>query len=87
MKTNLRRSGFDLLAIGLPPLCFMPAFSARPVPAAAPPGQNGAPQPTKASKDSKIEIENWAKPEPGWLDVLDAKPDTGGAPALALVAP
>jgi hypothetical protein len=31
-----------------------------------------------ASGDSKIQVENWAKPKPGWLYVLDPKPDAGG---------
>jgi hypothetical protein len=29
--------------------------------------------------DSNIEVENWVKPEPGWLYVLDPKPDAGGS--------
>ena len=32
---------------------------------------------TNASAESKIEVENWTKPEAGWLYVLDAKPDAG----------
>src|SRR5580704_14899845 len=36
-----------------------------------------APQ-TNASGDSRIQVENWVKPKPGWLYVLDPKPDTGG---------
>jgi|SRR5580658_2872870 hypothetical protein len=31
-----------------------------------------------ASGDEKIEIESWAKPESGWLYVLDPKPNAGG---------
>jgi len=30
-----------------------------------------------AGAESKIEVENWTKPEAGWLYVLDAKPDAG----------
>ncbi len=30
------------------------------------------------SGDSKIEVENWAKPKPGWLYVLDPKPEMDG---------
>jgi hypothetical protein len=56
----------------------MLGIAARPVQAAEPTGQNSAPKQTKASGASKIEIENWVKPEPGWLYVLDPKPDTGG---------
>jgi hypothetical protein len=37
-----------------------------------------APQ-TNASEDSKIQVESWAKPKPGWLFVLDPKPDAGGS--------
>jgi DNA-binding beta-propeller fold protein YncE len=50
--------------------------AARPVLAGAPVGristQNGA------SNESNIQLENWAKPKPGWLYVLDPKPETGG---------
>jgi hypothetical protein len=35
--------------------------------------------PTNASGDSNIQVENWVKPKPGWLYVLDPKPDAGGA--------
>jgi hypothetical protein len=39
----------------------------------------GAPAQTDASRNSNIEVEeNWAKPESGWLYVLDPKPDAGG---------
>jgi hypothetical protein len=56
----------------------MLGIAARPVQAAEPTGQNSAPKQTKASGASKIEIENWVKPEPGWLYVLDPKPDRAG---------
>jgi hypothetical protein len=78
MKTTLRRSVLYLLWFRALSLCFLLSFSAPAVPAAARPGQNSALKQTKASQDSKIAIENWAKPEPGWLYVLDPKPDTGG---------
>jgi hypothetical protein len=64
-------------------VCFALGFAARPAGAGAPAGQISAltitgPAQTNASGDSKIEVENWAKPEPGWLYVLDPKPDAGG---------
>jgi hypothetical protein len=37
----------------------------------SPPGQTNAPA------SSNIEIENWTKPQPGWLYVLDPKPGAG----------
>jgi hypothetical protein len=37
----------------------------------SPPGQTNAPP------SSNIEIENWTKPQPGWLYVLDPKPGAG----------
>lgn len=57
---------------------FALGVAARPARAGTPVGQNDAPKQIKAPGDSKIEIENWAKPEPGWLYVLDPKPDKGG---------
>jgi hypothetical protein len=36
------------------------------------------PPQTNASGDSIIQVENWTKPKPGWLYVLDPKPDAGG---------
>jgi hypothetical protein len=58
-------------------------FAARPARAGAPAGQISAPTQTKttqtnASGDSNIEVDNWAKPKPGWLCVLDPKPNAGG---------
>jgi sugar lactone lactonase YvrE len=78
MKANLMRSLGCLLSV-----CFALGFAARPAGAGAPAGQISAltitgPAQTNASGDSKIEVENWAKPEPGWLYVLDPKPDAGG---------
>jgi len=59
-------------------LAFALCFAARPAGAAAPVGQNSAPVQSNAPKHSNIEVENWAKPEPGWLYVLDPRPDAGG---------
>jgi hypothetical protein len=53
-------------------------LTARRARAGAPVGQNSAPTQTNASADAKIEAQNWARPEPGWLYVLDPKPDAGG---------
>jgi hypothetical protein len=33
--------------------------------------------PTDASAQSNIEVENWTRPQPGWLYVLDPKPESG----------
>jgi hypothetical protein len=72
MKATLLKSLFYLLSVSSA-LGFA-AYAG----AGAPAGQNGAPKQTQSSTDSKIQIENWTKPEPGWLYVLDAKPDTSG---------
>src|ERR1700733_13586068 len=73
MKPSLLPFLFCLLAVssslGLTP---------RRARAGAPVGQNSAPTQTNASADAKIEVQNWARPEPGWLYVLDPKPDAGG---------
>jgi hypothetical protein len=71
MKATLLKSLSFLLFVS-----FMLDLTARPAGAHSPHGQNESPQ-TNASEDSKIKIENWAKPEPGWLYVLVPKPDSG----------
>src|SRR5271163_2639081 len=88
MKVTLLKSSFYLLSVSL-----TLGLAALPVDSRSPRGQNGAPPQTNASADSKletekpetekigtrkIEIENWSKPESGWLYVLDPKPDAGG---------
>jgi hypothetical protein len=40
--------------------------------------QTAAPNQPIASGNSKIAVENWTKPAPGWLYVLDPQLDTGG---------
>jgi len=70
MKANLLPFLFCLLSVS-----FSPGFTARRVRTGAPVGRNSAPPETNASADSKIEVQNWARPEPGWLYVLDPKPD------------
>src|ERR1039458_5410334 len=73
MKANLLPV-FCLLSLSL-----ALGFAARPACAGAPEGPMGAPAQTDASRNSNIEVEeNWAKPESGWLYVLDPKPDAGG---------
>ena len=37
-----------------------------------------APKQSNASADSNIQVENWTKPKPGWLYVLDPKPGGPG---------
>ena len=78
MKANLLPSVCCLLSVS----CAL-GFAARPARASAPAGQISAPAidapaQTIASGDSNIKVENWAKPKPGWLYVLDPKPDAGG---------
>jgi hypothetical protein len=74
MKANLLPSLFCLLSVSL-----APAFAARPARAGALAGQISAPTQTNPSGDSKIEVENWVRPQPGWLYVLDPKPNAGGS--------
>jgi len=47
-------------------------------PSHPPTSQVGAPTLADAPGQSSIEVENWAKPQSGWLYVLDPKPDAGG---------
>jgi hypothetical protein len=69
MKANRLPSVFYLLS-----LSFALALAARPAQADSRLGQMSAPN---QSNPSNIQIENWVKPEPGWLYVLDPKPDAG----------
>jgi hypothetical protein len=73
MKANLLPSWFCLLYVS-----FALGFATRPARAGAPVGQISALTQTNASGDSNIKVENWVRPEPGWLYVLDPKPDAGG---------
>jgi DNA-binding beta-propeller fold protein YncE len=73
MRANLLPSVFCLLTAS----CAL-GFAARPAWAGAPADQISAPTQSRASQDSNIQVENWAKPKPGWLYVLDPKPDTSG---------
>jgi hypothetical protein len=73
MRANLLSSLFCLLSVP-----FALCFAACPAQAGATASQISAPTQTHASGDSNIVVDNWAKPEPGWLYVLDPKPDAGG---------
>jgi len=73
MRANLLSSLFCLLSVP-----FTLYFAARPARAGASAGQARAPGHSNASAHSNIVVDNWVKPEPGWLYVLDPKPDAGG---------
>jgi hypothetical protein len=73
MKANLLRWWFCLLSMFL-----ALGFAARAAGAGAQTGDTSAAAQTSTSGESKIDVENWTKPESGWLYVLDAKPDGGG---------
>jgi|SRR5580658_1524339 hypothetical protein len=75
---------FCLLSVSLT-LAPRPAHAGAPAGQTSAPTQNDAAQ-TNASMHSNIEVENWAKPESGWLYVLDPKPSAGG-PRIWLVDP
>lgn len=72
MKKNPRSSSFCVLSVFL-----ALGFAARPARAAAPAGQASTPTQTNEAADSNIRVDNWVKPEPGWLYVLDPKPEAG----------
>jgi len=78
MKANLLRSLSCFLSVLL-----VLGFTARSVRAGAAAGpssratQTSAAQPS-APGDTNIEVESWIEPRPGWLYVLDPKPDAGG---------
>jgi hypothetical protein len=69
MRTNLPRSGSALLFLTLL-LCSVAHSSQSGVQSSAPTQGNAA--------RADIQIENWAKPQRGWLYVLDPKPEAGG---------
>ena len=84
MKMNFLPSLSCVLSVS-----FALGFSARPARASAQAGQVGAQAEDSASTsgDSKIAVENWVKPESGWLYVLDPKPDAGAGGRVWLVEP
>src|SRR5271155_639417 len=73
MRANLLSSLFCLLSVP-----FALCFTAHAAQAGATAGQMSAPTQSNASADSNIVVDNWVKPEPGWLYVLEPKPDSGG---------
>jgi hypothetical protein len=73
MRANLLSSLFCLLSVP-----FALCFTAHAAQAGATAGQMSAPTQSNASADSNIVVDNWVKPEPGWVYVLDPKPEAGG---------
>jgi DNA-binding beta-propeller fold protein YncE len=69
MKANLLPSLLCLLSLSV--ASSVAARAQEGAPATAPTQAN-------ASTDSKIQIENWAQPQSGWLYVLDPKPNAEG---------
>jgi DNA-binding beta-propeller fold protein YncE len=74
MKASLLLTLSCLLAVS-----FSLGFAARATRARAQSSQHNPPTQTDASRGSNITVENWAKPAPGWLYVLDPKPGAGEA--------
>lgn len=68
----MRTNGLNLVASFL----FVPLILSSMARPAQTGGQNSPPTETTASPQSRIE--NWTKPQPGWLYVLDPKPEAGG---------
>ncbi len=56
---------------------FALCVAARPALTAAQESQANTPAQTDASGNSNIKVENWVKPQSGWLYVLDPKPEAG----------
>jgi hypothetical protein len=73
MKANLLTSASCLLC-----LSFALCLGFGPARAGSRPGEISPPVQTNASERSNIEVAKWAKPESGWLYVLDPKPEAGG---------
>jgi hypothetical protein len=93
MKVTLLKSSFYLLSVTLAlGLAALPADARSPRGQNSAPPQTNASADSKLEVEKletekpetekigtrKIEIENWSKPESGWLYVLDPKPDAGG---------
>lgn len=87
MRKNLP-SGCSLLVISVAVYFeLVPLFlAAEPASAGARPGQASAAASEQAPADV-ITVENWTKPEPGWLYVLDARPDQGPGERILLLDP
>ena len=71
MKANLLPSALCLVC-----LCSTIAFTTNSARAGAPNQGSGAD--SKATSGPKIEVDNWVRPETGWLYVLDPKPEATG---------
>jgi hypothetical protein len=63
----------------------IPCFALGRASSGAAAGQTGDSEDAPAS--AAITVENWSKPEPGWLYVLDAKPNQGAGERIWLVDP
>jgi len=74
MKANLRRSLLFFSSV-----CFVLSLVHQLARAGAPVGQTSAATQSNSPADTKIEVENWAKPDSGWLYVLDPAPEAGGS--------
>jgi hypothetical protein len=86
MRKNLL-SGRCLLVIPVT-VCLavlIPCSAMGPANSGAPAGQTAASQDAPAA--AAITVENWSKPEPGWLYVLDAKPNQGPGERIWLLDP
>jgi len=70
MRANLLLALSFLLFVS-----FSIGFAARAARARGQRDKTNAPAQTDASEVRNIQVENWAKPEPGWLYVLDPRPD------------
>jgi hypothetical protein len=79
MKANLLPPLACLLAVS-----FMLCFATHTARAA---GQNSPPKQANASRGANIQVENWAKPEPGWLYILDPRPEAGTGGRVFLLDP
>ena len=86
IQANLGRSLFCLFSSFLFSVSIALVLALPPAAAGAAAGQTDAPTQASASVaissgnlvPLNIEVENWVKPEPGWLYVLDPKPEAGG---------
>jgi hypothetical protein len=73
MKVNFLTSASCVLSV-----FFVLGLAARPVLASKTGGQDSTTAQTDTAGQANIEVENWTKPQSGWLYVLDPKPDAGG---------
>jgi DNA-binding beta-propeller fold protein YncE len=73
MKANLLRSLLYLFSVS-----FVLGLAPRLARAGAPVGPTSTATQGNSSAEWKIEVDNWVKPDPGLLYVLDPKPEPGG---------